>query len=460
LCEIVDKVLTMKQETSDIQSASGDISRRDLLASATFALVAGSSSCRIWQGPEKEVDVDLKGSDFSTSQLNRRRALLETRLKEITEVLVKDPCIPGVLVLVDAPQLGKPVTSATGFSDPVKEIPLQPIDQFNAASIGKMFTAASIMLLREKGLLKLDDTLAEYLPAQLLQGLSVYDGIDYGSRITLRQCLQHTSGLWDFYMDGPLDDKGRNPFYREFYNNRDKFWTPVGVIEFGKRNLEAVGAPGTVFRYSDTNFQLLGLVIERVTGKPLFTVVRELVLEPLKMEATYARFLEDERRPAGVNLSHTFDSELRDEDTPLRGIDMTYSLWESADLAAGGWLTTAPDLVKFLRGASSNRLFKNDESWQLMQKTSELAIYKSSDTGLEYHYGLGSFITDGEGEGEIRIGHFGHYGSFALLWPKGNVVMVGHYGQGSPSSEYKMSWGPFHLDVFKAVSKALSLKLE
>lgn len=466
MCEIVDKVLIMRQKTSDIQSANGDISRRDFLTSAAFTFSALSSSCRIWQDPEKEADGDMKGSDFSTPQLNRPRALLETRLKEITEAVVQDPYIPYALVLVDAPQLGKPVTAATGFSDPVKEIPVQPIDQFMTASISKMFTAATLMRLREKGLLELDDTVAQYLPAQLLQGLHVYNGIDYGSKITLRQCLQHTSGLQDFYEDGPLDDRGQSLFDLELYNNRDKFWTPVDVIEWIKHNpnLESVGTPGTIFHYSDTNYQLLGLVIERVTGKPLFSVVRELVLEPLKMESSYARFYEKERRPAGVNLAREFDSEFRVEGTPPRGIDMTMEMHESADYAAGGWFTTAPDLVKFLRGvsgASSNKLFKNDESWKLMQETLEFAIYKSSDSGREYHYGLGLFIDDmGEAEGERLIGHFGYYGSFALLWPKGNVVMVGTYGQGKPSSEYKMRWGQFRVDVFKAVSKALSLKLE
>jgi len=404
----------MKEHSIDPQSVCSDMNRRGFLATATFSLLAGASCSSVSHDTAKEGDKGFEKSDLANQESSRPRALLETRLKEITEALVKDPCIPGALVLVDAPQLGKPLTAATGFSDPVNEIPLQPIDQFSPASIGKMFTAASLMLLREKGLLELDDTLAQYLPAQLLQGLSVHDGIEYGSKITLRQCLQHTSGLWDFYEDGPRDDKGRNPYEREFYNNRGKFWTPVGIIEFGKRNLEAVGAPGTVFHYSDTNYQLLGLVIERVTGKPLFSVVRELVLEPLEMEGTYARFLEDERRLTGVNRMHEFDTWMRDEGTPLRGSDMTYSLWESADLAAGGWVSTGFDLAKFLRGASSNRLFKNGESWKLMQEAPELAIYHSSDSGVDYHYGLGLFIDDiGKGEGERLIGHFGYYGSFA-----------------------------------------------
>jgi len=453
----------MKEHFIDIQSTSSNMNRRGFLATATFSLLAGASCSSVSHDTAKEGDRGLERSGLVDQESSRPRALLEARLKEITEAVVQDPLIPHALVLVDAPQLGKPVTAATGFSDPVKEVPVQPIDQFMTASISKMFTAATLMRLREKGLINLDETLAQYLPAQLLQGLSVYDGTGYASKITLRQCLQHTSGLVDYWADGPRDDRDLTPFDLELYSNRDKFWSLVDVIKWTKQNLNfAIGKPGTVYHYSDTNFVLLGILMERVTGKPLYSLVRELVLEPLNMEGTYARFREKERRPTGVNLSRNYDSRLRVEGTPPRGNDMTMEMHESADYAGGGWLSTAPDLVKFLRGvsgASGNGLFKNNESWKLMQETSELAIYKSSDSGLDYHYGLGLFIDDiGKGEGERLIGHFGYYGSFALLWPKGNVVMVGHYGQGNPSSEYKMRWGQFRVDVFKAVCEAVSQK--
>jgi D-alanyl-D-alanine carboxypeptidase len=441
----------MTKQSLDTQLRNSDLSRRDVVFGAALSLVALPASFNPLQDAIAKEDDSLTEPGKYTPRLSRQRALLETRLTKIVERFVQtDPCISGTLVHVDTPVLGDPVTAAAGFSNPAAGVPLQAIDQYCCASICKMYTTACVMRLVEKGSLKLDNRIAQYLPAQLLQGLAVYKGTDYSSKITIRQCLGHTSGLWDYYNDGKKNDKGYTPLDLLFLRDPGRFWTPIDVIEWGKRNLEAVTLPGTLPHYSDTNYLLVGLVMESVTNKPFYSLMRELVLEPLKMEGTYAQYREEKRHPPGVELLHWFDSRIRrDQDDPQLGVDLSQENWESSDYGGGGWLTTAGDLVKFLRGASGNTLFKDPNSWQQMQEWSDDSWLRDCKYGL----GLMSFSLP---EGGALVGHAGYYGSFAFLWPERDVIMVGTFNQGTPCSPAKDTyWRHFLRGVHSAAAEVL-----
>jgi D-alanyl-D-alanine carboxypeptidase len=421
----------MTKQSLNTQLRNGDLSRRDVVFGAALSLVALPASFNPLQEAVAKAGDSLLGAGLTVPKLPlRSRTLLETRLTQIVERFVQtDPCISGTLVHVDTPALGDPVAAAAGFSNPAAGVPLQAIDQFCCASICKMYTTACVMRLVEKGSLRLDDRIAQHLPAQLLQGLAVYKGTDYSSKITLRQCLGHTSGLWDYYEDGGRNDKDYTPFDLLFLRDPGRFWTPIDVIEWGKRNLEVVASPGTLPHYSDTNYLLIGLVMESVTNKPFYSLMRELVLDPLKMEGTYAQYREEKRQPPGVKLLHWFDSRMRrDQDDPQLGVDLSQENWESSDYGGGGWLTTAGDLVKFLRGASGNTLFKDPNSWQLMQAWSDDSWTYG---GCKYGLGLMRFPLPGGG---ALVGHVGYYGSFAFLWPERDVAMIGTFNQGTPCS--------------------------
>jgi D-alanyl-D-alanine carboxypeptidase len=238
--------------------------------------------------------------------------------------------------------------------------------------------------------------------------------MDYGRQITIRQCLSHTSGLPDCYSDGVRDSNGYSPFDLELKRNPERFWTSPEVIAWTKANLQPVARPGVRFHYSDTGYQLLGLVIESVRKQPLDVAVREVVLEPLKMDDTYAHHREKIHRSAGVGLSHFFDRES----------DNTEALSESADWGGGGWVTNAPDLTRFLRALSEGRLFRQPATWRLMQQWSP----ESDDT---YGLALERFVSPGKDE---LVGHGGYFGSFAAIWPKADMVIVATINQSRPSA--------------------------
>ena len=192
-----------------------------------------------------------------------------------------------------------------------------------------------------------------------------------------------------------------------------------------------------------------GLICHHVVAIALSIVKRRT--DPMRE----AKYREEKRQPPGVELLHWFDSRMRrDQDDSQLGIDLSQENWESSDYGGGGWLTTAGDLVKFLRGASGNTLFRDPNSWQLMQEWSDDSwIAASSDHACKYGLGLMRLPLPGGG---ALVGHTGYYGSFAFLWPERDVVMVGTFNQGmrcSPAGD--TSCWHFLREVHSAVSEVL-----
>ena len=182
----------------------------------------------------------------------------------------------GVL-LVEGP--GFKWKGVSGMAVPEDGLPMLPDDQFNIDSIAKLMTATIIMKLVEAEELGLDDRIGQQLPNSLVDGLHVYEGRSYSEEITVRHLLTHTSGIADNWV---------HPEFLDLITaNTEKRWTPEETVEFVKKNCPPRFPPGEGFQYSDPGYNLLGLIIERVTGRALHEVYRELLLDPLGMDHTY-----------------------------------------------------------------------------------------------------------------------------------------------------------------------------
>lgn len=168
-----------------------------------------------------------------------------------------------------------------------------------------------------------------------MTGLHEYQGQSYGAQITVRQLMGHTSSLPDYFFDGDLDGNQVPDFIELMLAQPDKFWQPEETIAYAKANLKPLFPPGQSFHYGDTNYQLLGLIIQNVTGKTLHEVYRERLFASLGMNNTYVEHYETPR-PAisGHGLSHVYFGTL--DYTDMRAI--------SADWAGGGLASTAGDL--------------------------------------------------------------------------------------------------------------------
>ena len=185
--------------------------------------------------------------------------------------------VPGITVLVRDADRSLQLTS--GVSDLKTKAVIAADDQFRIGSIAKPYIAAIVMQLVEEGKLDLDDTIEHYKPGM----------VPNGADITLRRLLNHTSGIADYT---EVSQEVIAPYLKGDFAH---VWTPPQLVKI------AVAAgprfePGAGVHYSNTNYALIGLVVERVTGNSLEHEFKTRLLEPLKL--TNTTFATDGRMPS------------------------------------------------------------------------------------------------------------------------------------------------------------------
>lgn len=191
-------------------------------------------------------------------------------------------------------------------------IPNSPTTVFNIASMAKQFTAASVILLAQAGKISLDDDIRKYIP----------ELPDYGTPITIRQLAYHTSGIRDYTDLIELSaDRIEN-----VHSDED-------ILRILARQKKLNFNPGERHLYSNSGYVLLGLIVERVTGKTLRDFENEFIFQPLGMKST---LVYDDRTLVVKNRASGY---VRKDDG---GYEMRASLWDR--VGDGGVLTTVDDL--------------------------------------------------------------------------------------------------------------------
>ncbi|MGP3961451.1 serine hydrolase domain-containing protein [Nonomuraea sp. 3N208] len=214
-------------------------------------------------------------------------------------------------------------------------------DRFRVGSITKAFTSTVVLKLAAGGRLSLDDTVEKWLP-----GVVRGNGHD-GSKITIRQLLNQTSGVFNYSMDKNLVAQYVGPAFLE---HRFDAVRPEELVKVAMANPPAF-APGTAWGYSNTNFVLAGMIIEKVTGRSYAEEVARRITRPLGMTATYVPGNEAKLR--GPHARHYSKLLLTEPDAKV--YDVT-DLNASGAWAAGGIVSTAGDLHKFYRALLGGRL--------------------------------------------------------------------------------------------------------
>lgn len=215
-----------------------------------------------------------------------------------------------------------------------------PDRQFFIASSTKLYVTAILAQLHTEGRLAWDAPIADYLPDLDLTGLTQQSGIDGASTITVRQVMAHTSGLPDYF-------EGKRPGGATFTRARtsDFAWDLNDVLRWSRE----IG-PGTAGKglYSDTGYQLLGAVIERLDLKPFGASVRDRICLPLGLTSTYVF--------SQADLDHY------DRIAPLRMGQATASipLVMASVQADGGIVSTLTDSMAFLDAFFGARLFPRE----------------------------------------------------------------------------------------------------
>jgi D-alanyl-D-alanine carboxypeptidase len=189
---------------------------------------------------------------------------LTAKLDAAVRSALPQTAAPGVIVGVVTPS--GTWKAAYGKADPAKGTPMTVDMHTRIGSVTKTFTGTAIMQLAEAGKLSLDDKIQKYMP-----------GIPNGDRITLRQLANMTSGLASYTQSSKFTDV--------LFSKPQTIWTPRQVVAIGLAE-SPLYEPGASFNYSNTNTILLGMVIEKVTGKPVAQVFKEQIFDPLKLRNT------------------------------------------------------------------------------------------------------------------------------------------------------------------------------
>lgn len=157
---------------------------------------------------------------------------------------------------------------AVGWRDPENKLPIEEDTVFQPASVAKQFTAAAVMLAVRKGLLSLDDELTKFIPE-----LTKYEGVK------IRHLLTHTSGIPDYFDDWN--------WFVDIWKKEGRIPGNDEIVRFLlETEAEPYGAPGEVFSYSNTGYNLLALLVERLSGVPYEEFLQKNIFEPAGMTNT------------------------------------------------------------------------------------------------------------------------------------------------------------------------------
>lgn len=213
-----------------------------------------------------------------------------------------------------------------GFANLEKQISISPETNFRLASVTKQFTAMAVMILNDQSLLNFEDTLDKFWP----------DFPEYGKSVTIRNLLNHTSGIIDY--EDILPEDISEPI-------RDR-----GVLELMKRENRTYFTPGAEYKYSNTAYALLAILVEDVSGKSFATFLKENIFDPLGMKKTVAfekGISEVENRAYGY----------KPEASTFKFADQNMT---SSVLGDGGIYCSIKDYIKWDQALYSEKLVKKE----------------------------------------------------------------------------------------------------
>ncbi|MBP7375152.1 MAG: beta-lactamase family protein [Pyrinomonadaceae bacterium] len=255
---------------------------------------------------------------------------LRNELQRNLEEWYKAGKFPGAtlgVVLAD----GETMSLAVGYSDRTAKSPMKPTDRMLAGSTGKTFAAATALQLVYEGKIGLDERVEKYLGS-----LSWFSRLPNARDITVRQLLNHTSGLVRYEF--------KDQFTKDLTANPEKIWKPQELLAYlldEKPPFEA----GKGWDYSDTNYIVLGMIIERVTGRKFYDEAGRRLLKPLKLTNTIPQ---DRIKLKGVIQGYA------GANNPFGGKDEMISNGKFAinpqfEWTGGGYASTSGDLARWAK---------------------------------------------------------------------------------------------------------------
>ena len=323
-------------------------------------------------------------AETTDAGLEKSDPSLKARVDGIANGVLEQRGVPSASVAVV--KGGRLVyTQAYGFAHLAPKVKATPEMRYSIGSVSKQFTAAAILLLQEEGKLSLDDAVGKYVP-----------GLTRGDEVTIMQILSHTSGYQDYWPE-------------------DYLMTPMMKPESAQQIIDTWAKkpldfdPGTQWQYSNTNYVIAGMIVEKVSGQKLFDFLEESIFRPLGMKSVWNS---DEKKLTTPDAAPYIRYALG----PLRPAPKEGAGWM---FAAGELAMTAHDLALWDISLIKQTVLKPESYKEMFTEV------KLSD-GKGTHYGLGVEVTVQDGHRSIE--HSGEVTGFVsdneVLLDDGVAVVV------------------------------------
>ena len=328
--------------------------------------------------PVPTPQLDTAAADPARDTITQLDGTTKSALTAALESIRTQAKIPGMQAAIVLPD-GSTWTGQSGVGVVATGAPVTADTLFSVGSVSKTFVSALVLRLAGLGTIGLDDPLSRYVPS-----------FPNAAAITIRELLSHTSGIHDLFTSPGMSD--------DILADTARVWTPLEVLaRIGKPYF----APGKGYFYSNTNYVLLGQVLEKATKKSLATLIREEFLKPLGMSHTY---LQTEEKTVGV-LAHGYQG------TGAKPVDLSvgqtmvpFTSEVTACGPAGAIVSDAADLARWASALYGGGVLSQ----------ADLASMVDVSTSLPYkpHFPYGLGFEETSMGGRVAWGHRGHLDGF------------------------------------------------
>jgi D-alanyl-D-alanine carboxypeptidase len=307
----------------------------------------------------------------------------------------KESDAPGVVAAVQTPDYTW--VQAQGVADRASGKPMTPEVHHRIGSVTKTFTATLLLKAADDGLLSLDDTIDKYVK-----------GVPNGDEITLRQMSDMTSGIASYTED--------DQWVKEWSSDPTKVWKPEDLARFGIIE-SPLFKPGTAWFYSNTNYVLLGLVLQQVTGKPINQLYQEEIIRPLHLTETSFP-----GTSSAIPEPYDHGYTLQGKSSGSKPIDSTH--WSPSEAwTAGEMISTVGDLLLYGRalGTGKGLLSSRAQKERLDSFVNDVPPLNQPPLKGDLAYGIGL------GKDHGWVGHNGEipgYNTYLFYHPDLDAVLV------------------------------------
>lgn len=313
----------------------------------------------------------------------------------------------GISITITTPQ--GTWSSVAGKADLANNVRLSQCHSLRIGSISKTLTSTLILMLQDDGKLNINDLASKYLPNEYVENIENLD------KVTIKNLLQHTSGIHEYL--------GMNGLFRIYNLSAQQLSADENIRTiFGKKAQFEVGKS---WRYANSNYLLLALIIENITKKSAYEAIEERIIRPLGLQNTFA----STTLPANLSRGY-YDSFNNDMMRDLTLFDN--NAVGGQDMLDGGLISNSYDLTKFIEALGTGKLI-SEKSLNKMQSKIGLEVEIPEELSYIKDYGLGIFQLDVDGK--KGIGHGGNvlcFNGISYYFPEQKIgisILVNSYSK-------------------------------